>query len=1063
MKFLIDKEINLNQDGHDLLKTKPYSDTLKKMILNSPDRSFTIGLFGEWGSGKSSIIKTTKENLEKQKDKKIKFIVYDAWKYANDSFRRMFLLQLQEELRFERTSLFNSFYTNKTSDIKIKRKADYKFILLTILIFIIGLFLISLINDKKQDLKITITLIISTLALLVNIIGRASSDYKVSVQEPLFFAPEQFEECFNEMMNKSLTRKTALKEILKWVDGENYESGFTKIVIVIDNIDRCHKELAYELLSNIKTFLGCNSNVIYLIPVDDDALKRHIMGIAKNNNHKEADEFLRKFFSVTLRIKPFKTFDLYDFASSLNDKNGFNLNPTTIDIISKEYASNPRRIIQFFNDLISELNLFSSLYQQEFVKNNESLICKILLLREEWPEYYKQISKNPSLLNTTASDEEMPEDLKSFLRVTDSINQNTSHLIIEKILSTYDRNSDVTYEVMQAINQKDFLALKSLLISQTISFKSLIKKLIELLSLAITRNSFATDASNLFEILCLLNEVEPLDYEENRRIYETIKDHLLEITTNVSDLDALCKYANFISSQYLNKYINNYVHISENEKEDEVKFLFKQKLFRCYIKNTNKPEYLSELKNSFYVNYTIGIGKIEDYNFNGTALKSLYSESLIVFITEKIKDFDVQDKYYIDLLFLSNNVIFSQNELKIILRKISDTYPNSVNIDNELIIQILDYITKLLVNQTPINDSETQDVLRNIYNAFIVNRSINGISRNIWDNLKTENEVEILIKFFVCVSKLSNRTINVEPNIHALIDNFTLDSQTLNNVLNKLRDIKEFSFTFLKPIVLNDTNFSKDILALLRLLLGLTENDNFIISNEELENKLNQLLLASLDDNNLVVEFLDSISSEDRVERISKKLVGALDKNQILKLSNRLQDFAYNQIQDVFEFETDINFLKCMADSKEDNAISKLVNLIIAKFQNQEKIDEALDILEEISFLSSTNFERINSNVEYFTNSDFKEKTKYILDKIQRKSITKGIQLLKVKYGSNHKWSNYTRYTRKRMSENSLQIIASNEIFGDPHRGVFKYLTIKYLDDNIEKLIEAREGDNLSI
>ena len=90
MKYIIDKEINLSEK--DSLNGKSYAETLEKTILNIPENnSFTIGLFGEWGSGKSSIIKTTKNKLESQSNRNVKFIIYDAWKYANDSFRRMFL------------------------------------------------------------------------------------------------------------------------------------------------------------------------------------------------------------------------------------------------------------------------------------------------------------------------------------------------------------------------------------------------------------------------------------------------------------------------------------------------------------------------------------------------------------------------------------------------------------------------------------------------------------------------------------------------------------------------------------------------------------------------------------------------------------------------------------------------------------------------------------------------------------------------------------------------------------------------------------------------------------
>jgi len=97
--FIVDEEINLNEN--DLLNTKKYATTLSKIVLNSPlNNVFTIGLFGGWGSGKSSITKTVQTELEQLDKLKIKFIKYDAWKYANDSFRRMLLLQIQESLKF---------------------------------------------------------------------------------------------------------------------------------------------------------------------------------------------------------------------------------------------------------------------------------------------------------------------------------------------------------------------------------------------------------------------------------------------------------------------------------------------------------------------------------------------------------------------------------------------------------------------------------------------------------------------------------------------------------------------------------------------------------------------------------------------------------------------------------------------------------------------------------------------------------------------------------------------------------------------------------------------------
>ena len=54
MNFIEDKELNLKKEGNDLLNGKSYSETLKQIIQNTPKKgTFCIGLFGEWGNGKS--------------------------------------------------------------------------------------------------------------------------------------------------------------------------------------------------------------------------------------------------------------------------------------------------------------------------------------------------------------------------------------------------------------------------------------------------------------------------------------------------------------------------------------------------------------------------------------------------------------------------------------------------------------------------------------------------------------------------------------------------------------------------------------------------------------------------------------------------------------------------------------------------------------------------------------------------------------------------------------------------------------------------------------------------
>lgn len=419
MKFITDKEINLNLE--DSLQTKKYVKTLKDVIELSESK-YTIGLFGEWGTGKSSIVKTVQEELEEEKPNDIKFIVYDAWKYSGDSFRRMFIRTLSEKLGFDLKNEIDNFYYDKVEEVE-KKKFDNKtlyinigiFSLISILIFIILYFLFEDATTSTKDIGLItiIPLVISSIAIFLN------NTYKVEkkiIQYNKFFAPEQFENLTNSLLSKCIKDYPKLEKMKDFFNGKNsHVKNLEKIIIVIDNIDRCEGETAYQLLTNIKNFLANKEGIVFLIPIDDSALKRHL-SIENGNKSKEADEFLRKFFNVSLKIKYFQPTDLFQFTNHLNQKYELGLNPNTIDIISKEYATNPRRIIQMLNNLTTELNLIKNKMTEEFIKENESLIAVLLIIREEWIELYKEIVSEPHILKDINNKDKLTEDEKKFLK-----------------------------------------------------------------------------------------------------------------------------------------------------------------------------------------------------------------------------------------------------------------------------------------------------------------------------------------------------------------------------------------------------------------------------------------------------------------------------------------------------------------------------------------------------------------------------------------------------------------------------------------------------------------------
>lgn len=216
MSYIKDEPIDLNEI--DMLGSKKYSELLKDCIINSPaDRSITIGIYGEWGSGKSSIIKTVMNDLNKT-EPKIKFITYDSWKYSNDGFRRTFLLQVQNDLKSQKISkksLQNKFYSN----------ISYSWLILSSTVFVI---IMGMLISLGQSLlsSFTVSFLVLLLTYMLQMIPSITSS--AIVQKPYYFSPEQFENDFDIMISEALKKKKV-----------------EKIVITIDNMDRCPQEQTY--------------------------------------------------------------------------------------------------------------------------------------------------------------------------------------------------------------------------------------------------------------------------------------------------------------------------------------------------------------------------------------------------------------------------------------------------------------------------------------------------------------------------------------------------------------------------------------------------------------------------------------------------------------------------------------------------------------------------------------------------------------------------------------------------------------------------------------------------
>jgi hypothetical protein len=75
----------------------------------------------------------------------------------------------------------------------------------------------------------------------------------------------------------------------------------------------------------------------------------------------------------------------------------------------------------------------------------------------------------------------------------------------------------------------------------------------------------------------------------------------------------------------------------------------------------------------------------------------------------------------------------------------------------------------------------------------------------------------------------------------------------------------------------------------------------------------------------------------------------------------------------------------------------------------------------------------------------------------------KGLHIISAKYGAGNTWRDVSKQLTEKIRDNSLSIVASNDIAGDPFFGVVKSLRVDYVLDGERRTAQAQEGQWLHI
>ena len=412
IRFLSDQPIDADKEQEMRFGHPSLVENLKNIVLICPT-PFTIGLFGKWGTGKTTILDALKRRFHATE---IAVVKIDAWKHEGDALRRTFLQdtvnQLQER-QGDKQYLGTSFRLSENLRMPISRtfqsgiKPNWSLLwpLLIVLAVLVGVgFLIQALFPNNLGTYISTVLggglIVGVLLWLLQ---QSITTETVTTTTDRFQDPQEFEMEF--------------KKIIGQVAAE-------KLLLIVDNLDRVSCDKAVELLSTIKTFLE-QRKCVFLMACDADAIKKHFEHLYGTDSENmggvstiDGDEFLRKFFNDYLIIPEFIDTELQSYTESLLRDTNLSVGdlPDVAYVISKAFRDNPRQVKQFINTLLSHYLLAekreaSGELPKSSVTGHVAYLAKDLVVRLQFSEHYDSWARKEI---TSSSNKELDE----FLRAT---------------------------------------------------------------------------------------------------------------------------------------------------------------------------------------------------------------------------------------------------------------------------------------------------------------------------------------------------------------------------------------------------------------------------------------------------------------------------------------------------------------------------------------------------------------------------------------------------------------------------------------------------------------------
>lgn len=406
-------EILLDQYSlDDNLDFKDMQIALKDIIVEA-GTPITIGIFGSWGTGKTSLMKMLANDVQRNSSNRV--VWFNAWKYDDEvALWRAFILRVIDAIR-PRDGSGNILVEEMLVEHQKEMVRDLDRLEESLYRTVEWKELGELTLDWGKALTNT-TKLAAQLAFLF-IPGAAPFVKTLEKAQELLAEGkpvdnlEQITGAFRRQVNEYR------REQLRAIDQFDTEFGRIisnyvvnkggRLVVFVDDLDRCLPEKSIDILEAIKLFLdvhGC----VFILGMDETVIEKGIALRYFKDNVNQTDvrafgeKYLEKMIQVPFRIPSLSPSTVVKFVDDLIDgMTSDNQMPLSCRrIIAIGCPNNPRQVKRAVNLLLILARIADERLKRGKLSHTISLplLAKTVIIQTHFPDFYSDWAKFPTLI-----------------------------------------------------------------------------------------------------------------------------------------------------------------------------------------------------------------------------------------------------------------------------------------------------------------------------------------------------------------------------------------------------------------------------------------------------------------------------------------------------------------------------------------------------------------------------------------------------------------------------------------------------------------------------------------